>query len=133
MVAEAEASASLGPIIVVEPDRAMRRRIRTALWRAGLRLSIRTAASGREALPHLARQRPALVVLASVLPGIDPAVLAAIVRSAYGDEVPILMLGRTHRGLNRARAISPRAFVATPDGLTQLTVVVRDLLGGKRT
>ena len=116
------------PILVIEDDLQTRRMIRIVLEREGL--AVRTAANGREALPYLEMQRPSLVLLDLILPSIDPAVIAAIVRTAYGADIPLVVVSGAPHAAEKARAMGACAVIEKPFRLDDLVRLVRELLDG---
>jgi two-component system response regulator MprA len=112
-------------VLVVSADAALRRRCRSALEGAGL--AVELAADGLDALEALAARRPAAILLDAVLPDLDLAVLAAAVRAAYGEAVPIFLLGPPEAA-ELGRRIRARAHVREPIRSRELLAAVRSVL-----
>ena len=113
-------------ILVVEDDEALRFTIAHNLKREGYAVS--TAARGDDALKAAREQRPDLIVLDLMLPGVDGLQVCRILRR--DSTVPILML--TARGGESDRVIGldmgADDYVAKPFGMRELMARVRALL-----
>ena len=112
--------------MLVEDDPATRQMFALALRRAGL--PVEAAADGEEAIEHLSRDRPGLLLLDLVLPGIDGAVVGAAARAAYGPEFPIIVVTGHGRAAEKGRAMGARAAFEKPLGLDELVAAVRAAL-----
>src|SRR5690349_3904983 len=78
------------PVLVVDDDPRIRQVIQWALEDEGL--TVELAADGLQAIEKAAHQRPALVVLDWMLPGLDGHGVAAWLRATYGQTLPILVI-----------------------------------------
>ncbi len=114
-------------ILAVEDDRALLEVLGMLLDYERFRCI--PAADGRQALALLAQERPALVLLDWVLPGVGgPAVLAAI-RERYGAEVPVLVLSAL-ASAEEALAAGADAYLRKPYAVEELVGAIRRLFEG---
>lgn len=114
-----------GPVLVVEDDADIRCLICLALEDEGLPVEI--AADGRQALDHLADERPALVLLDMSLPGVSGEGVAAGIHRRYDDEVPIVVVS-AHASGEQARRVGAAAYVPKPFDVNDLVDTVQRLL-----
>ena len=113
-------------ILVVEDDLHVRQTIQWALEDEGL--PVETASDGRQALEWASRQRPGLVILDMGLPIIDGFGVAAGLRAAYGDSVPILTVTADGRAAEKARRVGAVDFLHKPFEIDALINAVRRAL-----
>jgi len=113
-------------ILVVDDDPDLRDLVRELLERAGH--SVRTAASGREALKLLYDVRPQLIVLDVTMPDLDG--WATLERVRDVTEVPVLMLTARGAELEKVRGLTSGAddYVTKPFGRQELLARVEALL-----
>jgi two-component system response regulator MprA len=123
MQVEDEASVEEQLIIVASPDPWVQEHAQSTLHEAGFRVEV--AANGEDALARLTTGRPALVVMDSALPGVHFRVLAATIRAAFGDEVPMIMLGTADTVAEVAREVGANGYVSEPIQESLLLSAVR--------
>jgi DNA-binding response OmpR family regulator len=113
-------------ILVVDDEPTLRETLAEALEVDGFRVV--TAADGREALARFREERPDLVVLDLMLPGMDG--LEVCRRLQAGRWVPVLMLtARTEEADKVAGfAVGADDYLTKPFSLRELTVRVRAIL-----
>jgi DNA-binding response OmpR family regulator len=119
------------PILVVDDDAKIRRLVRTYLERDGHRVV--EAADGPAAIEALRRDRPALVVLDLMLPGIDGLSIIRELRASApspADRPPILVLSARGLTSDRIEGLSEGAddYLAKPFSPAELALRVRRLL-----
>jgi DNA-binding response OmpR family regulator len=119
------------PILVVDDDAKIRRLVRTYLERDGHRVV--EAADGPGAIDALRRERPSLVVLDLMLPGIDGLSIIRDLRTAAPDPAhrpAVLVLSA--RGLTSDRieglAVGADDYLSKPFSPAELALRVRRLL-----
>jgi CheY-like chemotaxis protein len=116
-----------GPsILVVDDDPEVRRVIQGTLEDEGW--TVETAADGQQALERARRRRPRLVLLDMGLPRLDGDGVAAGLRGAYGDAVPIVVVTADGQAVEKARRVGARAYLAKPFDLDDLCAVVQQIL-----
>jgi CheY-like chemotaxis protein len=82
------------PVLVVDDDAAFRGQIRTMLESDGW--SVVEAGDGREALAHLKRRPPALILLDLVMPGLDGgAFVEELSRHPNWEQIPVVLVTAT--------------------------------------
>jgi DNA-binding response OmpR family regulator len=112
-----------GPVLVVDDDPKMREVAVWALEDEGF--AVEQAANRREAA-ELAKQRPpALVVLDMGLPPDTGDAVAADLRAACGDHLPILVVTADGRASEKARRVGAFAYLHKPFDVDQLVRLVR--------
>jgi DNA-binding response OmpR family regulator len=114
-------------VLVVEDDPDLRQSIQWVLEDEGL--VVQTAANGREALARAVHQQPALVVLDPGLPILDGEAVAAGLREAYGEAVPILTITADDKGAEKARRVGALGYLPKPFDIDDLVSAVRRALG----
>jgi DNA-binding response OmpR family regulator len=119
------------PILVVDDDAKIRRLARTYLERDGHRVV--EAADGPTAVESLRRDRPALVVLDLMLPGIDGLSIIRDLRASgrsAAERPPILVLSARGLTSDRIEGLSAGAddYLAKPFSPAELALRVRRLL-----
>lgn len=126
------------PVLVVDDDAKIRRLVRAYLERDGHR--VLEAADGPAAVEALREERPVVVVLDLMLPGIDGLTIIRDLRAALGsapDRPLVLVLSARGLTSDRIEGLSVGAddYLAKPFSPAELTVRVRRLLeraGGVR-
>jgi len=116
-------------ILVVDDDYAIRKLLEVKLRSEGY--EVVTAKSGPEALDIAGKQRPDLIVLDNMMPGMAGHQVAARVRATNGlQDVPILMLTavRSDKNVERAFAAGVDDYVTKPFDLNEIVWRVRALL-----
>ena len=116
-------------VLLVDDEQAIRAICRVNLEADGLGVS--EARDGAEALDLIRRQRPSLVLLDVMMPGIDGWNVAA--RLASGDEtrdIPVVFLSAraAREDRLRAQALGAVGYVVKPFDPIELAGVVRDVL-----
>jgi two-component system alkaline phosphatase synthesis response regulator PhoP len=119
------------PVLVVDDDAKIRRLVRTYLERDGH--PVLEAADGPSALLAIRRERPAVVVLDLMLPGLDGLSIIRELRAAspsISDRPPILVLSARGMTSDRIEGLSVGAddYLAKPFSPAELALRVRRLL-----
>ncbi len=99
------------------------------------RYDIVTAASGEEALDQVDQQRPDLILLDAMMPGISGFDVAEILKSeAHTATIPIIMLTALSDGESRIAALSHgvEEFLTKPVARNELQMRIRNLLKLKK-
>jgi two-component system response regulator RegX3 len=114
---------STGPILVIEDEEVLAESIGRNLEREGLRVVAVT--DGAKAMPALRSQRPALVILDLMLPGIPGLDLCRLIRQE--STVPILILTARDREADRVAGLECGAddYVTKPFSMRELISRVR--------
>ena len=107
----------LGHILVVDDDPSLRMMIFAFLQDEGF--SVQTAANGAEALKHIERQRPTLILLDMYMPVMDGWEFVRALR-ARGMDLPIVIVTAAHQARQQAQEIGAVAYVAKPVSLPLL-------------
>jgi len=122
---EATAGTSItAPVLVVEDWPQMRQIMAFALQDAGL--PVESAVDGYDAVERARTRRPSLVVLDLGLPGMDGFQVADILREAYGNELPILVVTGDRLASERARQVGAYNYLKKPFDLEDLVARVHD-------
>jgi DNA-binding response OmpR family regulator len=116
----------LGPILVIDDDWSFRQLVGNVLLADGI--DVEVAADGQEALVRAAARRPALVLLDWIMPGPHPAVTAAILRSALGPDIPLVLMSGWSGASELARDLGAVAYLHKPFEIEQLLATVRTAL-----
>lgn len=102
--------------LVVEDDEDVRALVVRVLRADGW--NVLEAASGTEAVAHLRRGKPALVVLDAMLPGMHGFEVCSRIKSSAYRDVPVIMVSAMYRGWQQARDVQERygadAFLEKP-------------------
>lgn len=114
-------------IVVVDDDEALRSAVRRALRLEGY--DVELARDGEEAVAHLSRLRPDLMVLDVLMPVIDGVTLCRRLRER-GEGIPILMLTARDSVADRVVGLDAGAddYLSKPFALEELLARVRALL-----
>ena len=115
-------------VLVVEDDPKMREVAVWALEDEGL--VVEAAADRREAAERARGRPPALVVLDMGLPPDDGDTVAADLRAACGEQLPILLITADGKASEKARRVGAFAYLHKPFDVDQLVRLVRDRLAG---
>jgi DNA-binding response OmpR family regulator len=113
-------------ILVVEDEPAIRNLIVMALTNEGY--AVRQAWSGTGAVQQAASERPDLVVLDIMLPGLDGFAVAEELRRHYGPELPIIAMSAASRLLEQAREMGANGYLSKPFDLDELVETVESNL-----
>lgn len=127
MVNGETSAAGAARILIVEDDPWIRRMVCWALEDEGLQVD--EAPDGRAALAALACRRPALVLLDIGLPLVDGYGVAAALRAAYGESVPIVVLTANGHAAESAARVGTADYLAKPFDTVELLAIIRRLLG----
>jgi len=111
------------PVLVVDDDPKVREVAVWALEDEGF--AVEQAAGRREAAERARRRPPALVVLDMGLPPDDGGTVAADLRAACGEHLPILVITADGRASEKARRVGAFAYLHKPFDLDQLVRLVR--------
>jgi two-component system nitrate/nitrite response regulator NarL len=126
-------AAACPPVLVVDDDSDLRRRVASALARAGFATS--EAATGEEALDNARREPPALVVLDICLPGICGYEVFRELREEFGDGLPVVFVsGARTQSYDRVAGLLLGAddYLVKPFALDELLLRVRRLVHRSR-
>lgn len=110
-------------VLVVDDDRRIREAIQWGLETEGL--LVETAGDGPEAVERAARTRPDLVILDIGLPMMDGYEVAAALRTACGDRLPILVITADGVAVEKARRVGAFGYLHKPFELDALIAAVR--------
>ena len=119
-------NSNLKTILVVDDEPVLRTIVREILHEEGY--AVIEAADGRVMLEIMARERPDLVLMDVMMPGIDGRKAYAQLRSQPEHrDVPVVMMSAGVRPTSLDPAIA--GFMAKPFDLTQLVELVTRLIG----
>lgn len=117
-------------VLLVDDERAIRTICRVNLEGDGL--AVNEATDGAEALEEVRRQRPSLVLLDVMMPGVDGwSVAAQLAADAETQDIPIVFLSARAAPEDRlhAQELGAVGYVVKPFDPIELSGVVRDVLG----
>ncbi len=126
---ERDAAALLPRVLIVDDERRNRDLIEVMLSAEGYNLL--TASSGEEAIVTVASERPDLVLLDVMMPGMDGYQVAMRLKGhAETAHIPIIMLSALDDRNSRMHGLSAGAedFLTKPVNRTELCLRVRNLL-----
>jgi CheY-like chemotaxis protein len=83
------------------------------------------AANGKEALQHVAAQRPCLILLDMKMPVMDGWAFAMAYRDLPGPHAPIVVMTAAHDARQRAAEIAADDVISKPFDVNRLLDVVR--------
>jgi DNA-binding response OmpR family regulator len=111
-------------VLLAEDDRAIRHALERALSLEGYEVT--AVADGVEALAHAHRERPDVLVLDVMMPGIDGLQVCRVLR-AEGDRTPILMLTALVETADRIAGLDAGAddYVVKPFAMEELLARLR--------
>lgn len=114
-----------GELILVVDDMDIQREIANEMLTL-LHYRVSTAASGEEAVAFLRKQKPALVILDMIMPGIDGLDTFRRIKNLHPEQRTIIVSGyseseRIHEALN----LGAGAFLRKPFTITELARIVR--------
>ena len=116
-------------VLVVDDDRPMRALCRVSLEEAGLR--VLEAAGGEEALELVRDERPDLILLDIMMPGISGwEVTSALLADRSTDQIPIIFISARRELADRVRAfgLGAQDYVTKPFDPTALAKTVAKTL-----
>jgi DNA-binding response OmpR family regulator len=119
----------MGYILAVDDDEPVLRSVKRVLESAGF--TVNTASNGQEALNMIAHERPDLVVLDIIMPGIDGLEVCRRIRAdPYIAKLPILFLTAKGRPTDVAQGLDAGGddFLTKPFEVVELPARVRALL-----
>jgi len=122
-----DAATSSPLVLVVDDDPDLLALIEEALTIRGIRVS--GAKHGEEALEHVARERPSLILLDMRMPVMDGWTFARTLRARYGRAIPIVVLTAAEDAEARAAEIGAEANLGKPFELQDLDQIVSRTLG----
>jgi DNA-binding response OmpR family regulator len=111
----ADAEAQTKTVLVVDDDRPVRTLCRTSLEEAGFR--VLEAADGEQALASVRDERPDLILLDIMMPGISGwEVTSALLADRSTDQIPIVFMSARTEAADRMRAfdLGARDYVTKP-------------------
>ncbi len=113
-------------LLLVDDDPAMREILSTILRRA--EFDVQTAEDGREALQHIRKQKPDMVLMDLEMPGMDGPTTLQEIRREWGTLPVVLHTGHVDGPLlSRALEWAPFTVLSKPCPMDQLVQTVRDL------
>jgi excisionase family DNA binding protein len=117
-----------GPLVlVVDDDAGLREYLRVNLEQAGY--SVREAGSGQEALVAIADERPDLVLLDVVMPGLDGWQLLRRLEERHGSIPVIMFSGQVdERAAAQATELGARGFIGKPFDSEELLARAKQLV-----
>src|SRR5882724_10489050 len=123
-------------ILVVDDEPEITRALRSILTGNGFEPLVAT--TGEEALDHVERRRPDLMLLDLVLPGIDGLEVCRIIRQDRGLDLPIIVLSAQGEEEAKVKALDLGAddYLTKPFGVRELLARMRAALrraGGGRS
>jgi len=122
-------SVSPKTVLVVDDDRPMRALCRASLEEAGFR--VLEAAGGEEALESVRDERPDLILLDIMMPGISGwEVTSALLADRSTDQIPIIFISARRELADRVRAfgLGAQDYVTKPFDPTALATTVAKTL-----
>jgi CheY-like chemotaxis protein len=117
----------LATILVVDDEPEILQFIGTALEDEGHR--VLKAADGWQAVDIAAQQRPDMIVLDMMLPGMDGDVVASEMRRLYGEGMPILLITADGQAQQKAERVGAFSHLSKPFDLDRLIGLVSRRLG----
>jgi CheY-like chemotaxis protein len=105
-------------ILVVDDDASIRTFVQSALADTGY--DVKLAVNGQQALDEVARERPHLILLDVRMPGVDGWEVLDALRSAAGDQTPVVVMTAEYSGQERALASGAQGYLAKPFELDDL-------------
>jgi CheY-like chemotaxis protein len=105
-------------ILVVDDDASIRTFVQSALADTGY--DVKLAVNGQQALDEVARDRPHLILLDVRMPGVDGWEVLDALRSAAGDQTPVVVMTAEYSGQERALASGAQGYLAKPFELDDL-------------
>ncbi len=111
------------PILLVDDDESILSTVRLLLAEEGYPAVV--AANGREALQHIATQKPSLILLDMKMPVMDGWAFAMGYRDFRGPHAPIVVMPAAHDARQRAAEIAADDVIAKPFDVNRLLDVVR--------
>ncbi|HLZ68520.1 MAG TPA: response regulator transcription factor [Dehalococcoidia bacterium] len=109
-------------VLVVDDDQEIRRFIQVALTDSGYEVQL--AASGAEALRTLGSSRPDLILLDVRMPGVDGWQVLDALRSAAGEQTPVVVMTASFTGQDQALRSGAQGYLAKPFELSDLLACV---------
>jgi CheY-like chemotaxis protein len=116
-------------VLLVDDERAIRTICRVNLEADGL--AVTEAADGAEALEEIRRQRPSLVLLDVMMPGVDGWTVAEhLATDADTRDIPVVFLSAraAHEDRLHAQELGAVGYVVKPFDPIELAGIVRDVL-----
>lgn len=111
------------PILLVDDDESILSTVRLLLTEEGYPVVV--AANGKEALQHIATQKPSLILLDMKMPIMDGWAFAMAYRDFPGPHAPIVVMTAAHDARQRAAEIAADDVIAKPFDVNRLLDVVR--------
>lgn len=111
------------PILLVDDDESILSTVRLLLTEEGYPVVV--AANGKEALQHIATQKPSLILLDMKMPVMDGWAFAMAYREFPGPHAPIVVMTAAHDARQRAAEIAADDVIAKPFDVNRLLDVVR--------
>lgn len=111
------------PILLVDDDESILSTVRLLLTEEGYPVVV--AANGKEALQHIATQKPSLILLDMKMPIMDGWAFAMAYRDFPGPHAPIVVMTAAHDARQRAAEIAADDVIAKPFDVNRLLDIVR--------
>lgn len=111
------------PILLVDDDESILSTVRLLLTEEGYPVVV--AANGKEALQHIATQKPSLILLDMKMPVMDGWAFAMAYRDFPGPHAPIVVMTAAHDARQRAAEIAADDVIAKPFDVNRLLDIVR--------
>ena len=111
------------PILVVDDDEIILSTLTLFLEDEGY--AVVAASNGKEALEHMEREHPRLILLDMKMPVMDGWAFAAAYRERPGPHAPIIVMTAARDARSRADEIAADDFLAKPFDLDRLLDLVR--------
>ena len=105
-------------VLVVDDDADIRKVVTQALEDEGY--DVRGAADGREALASVRTLQPDLIMLDVRMPGVDGWQVLDELRSAAGEQTPVVVMTAEYTGQDRALQSGAQGYLAKPFELGEL-------------
>lgn len=113
------------PVLLVEDDPDLRDVMRQVLEEQGFRVD--AVAEGREALAHVERELPVVILLDLRMPGMDGWQFAQAFHARYGHLAPIIVVTADPDARREAEALEAESFLAKPFDTEQVVGAIESV------